>query len=65
MYGRGKKLSKPRTQKESEENKINSIRNPLILKKKKKKEIKTRLVKNKIIRDIRTLFETEEKNERN
>ena len=65
MYGRGKELRKPRTQKESEENKINSIRNPLILKKKKKKEIKTRLVKNKIIRDIRTLFETEEKNERN
>ena len=43
--------------KKSEEDLINSIRNPFILKreKKEKKEIKDR-----IIRDIRTLFEEEE-----
>ena len=35
-YGRGKNLSKPKTQKQSEESKINSIRNPFILKKIKK-----------------------------
>ena len=33
VYSRGKKLSKPKTQ-----NKINSIRNPFILKKKQKKK---------------------------
>ena len=32
VYGRGKKLSKPKTQKLSEENLINSTRNPFILK---------------------------------
>ena len=47
VYEREKKLIKPNTQ-----NKINSIRNPFILKK-KKKEIKYR-----IIRDIWTLFLT-------
>ena len=47
MYEREKKLIKPNTQ-----NKINSIRNTFILKK-KKKEIKYR-----IIRDIWTLFLT-------
>ena len=46
VYGRGKKLSKPKTQ---------NIRNFFILKKKKEKEIKDR-----IIRDIWTLFKTEE-----
>ena len=34
MYGRGKELSKPKTQKQSEENIVKSIRNPFILKKK-------------------------------
>ena len=42
VYARWKKL-KPKAQKQSEENKINSIRNPLILKK-KKKEIKNRII---------------------
>ena len=42
VYGRGKKLIKPKTQ---------NIRNPFILKKKKYKD--------RIIRDIWTLFETE------
>ena len=47
-YGRAQKLSKPKTQ---------NLRNPFILKRKKKK---------KIIRDIWKLFETEEvKKERN
>ena len=55
MYGRGKKLSKPKTQ-----NKTNTIRNPFTLKK-KKKEIIARIIKVKTIRVIWTLFETEEK----
>ena len=46
VYGRGKKLSKPKTQ--------NKIRNPYILQKKKKE------IKDWTIRDIWTLFETEE-----
>ena len=37
VYGRGKKLSEPKTQKQSEENLINSIKNPFILKKEKKR----------------------------
>ena len=63
VYGRGKKLSKPKTQ--------NKIRNPFILKKKKKeteekkrkreirgeKEFNDRLIKDRIIRAISTLFE--------
>ena len=54
MYGRGKKLSKPKTQ-----NKISNIRNPFILKKEKKE------IKNRIIRDVWILFETKkEKKER-
>ena len=40
VYGREKKLGKPKTQKRSEENKINSIRNSFILKKKKRKKRK-------------------------
>ena len=40
MYQRGKKLSKPKTQKQSEENLINRTRNPFILKKEKRKEKK-------------------------
>ena len=47
MYGRGKKLSKT---------KIQNNRNPFILKRKKR-------IKNKIVRDIWTLFETEEEKE--
>ena len=54
MYGKGKKLSKLKTRKQFEEIKINSNRNPFELKKKKKKETKDR-----ITRDIRTLFEEE------
>ena len=59
MYRSGKKLRKPKTQKKSEENKINIIRNPFILKKekKRKKEIKYRIIKDRIIIYIRTLFE--------
>ena len=38
MYGRGKKQSKPKTQKQSAEKIIKHIRNLLILKKRKKKE---------------------------
>ena len=38
MYRIGKKLSKPKTQKESEENKINSIRNCFITKTKEKEK---------------------------
>ena len=45
LYERGKKLSKPKAQ--------NKIRNPFILKKKKKE------IKDRIIRDVWTLFETE------
>ena len=51
-----KKLSKPKTQKQSEENRINSVRNLFILKKKEK----NRLIKDRIIRALLTLFETEE-----
>ena len=47
VYGTGKKLTKPKTQ--------NKIRNPFILKKKWKK------IKGKIIRNIWTIFEKEEK----
>ena len=54
MYGRGKKLSKPKIQ-----NKISNIRNPFILKKEKKE------IKDRIIRDVWTLFERKkEKKER-
>ena len=58
MYGRGKRLGKPKTRKQSEENIINSTGNPFILKK-KKKESKNKIIKDRIIRDIRTLFEEE------
>ena len=47
MYGTGKKLSKPRKQ---------NIKKPFISEKNKK-------IKDRIIRDIRTLFETEQENE--
>ena len=56
MHGRGKKLNRPKTQKQYEENKINIIRNPFILKKRKKEK----LIKDRIIRDIWTPFEEEE-----
>ena len=57
VYGSGKKLSKPKTttKKQSEENIINSITS-LFIQNKENKEIKDR-----IIRDIRTLFEQEDK----
>ena len=51
MYGRGKKLSKPKTQKQSVENIIKSIKYLFILKKENKE------IKDRIVRDIRTLFE--------
>ena len=38
-HGWGRKLSKPKTQKQSQGNKVNSIRNPFILKKIKKNYI--------------------------
>ena len=57
VYGRGKKLSKSKIQKQSEENLINSIGNPFIL----KKETKDILIKGWTIRDIRTLFEKKKK----
>ena len=38
VYGRGKKLNKPKTQKQFKENIINSIRNIFILKHEKKKK---------------------------
>ena len=47
MYGTGKKLSKPRKQ---------NIKKPFISEENKK-------IKDRIIRDIRTLFETEQENE--
>ena len=54
MYGRGKKLSKRKTHKQSEENIINSITNLHILKKEKKE------IKDRIIRHVRILFEQED-----
>ena len=51
MYGRGKKLSKPKTQKQSVENIIKSIKYLFILKKENKE------IKDRIVGDIRTLFE--------
>ena len=50
MYGRGNKLSKPKIQ--------NIIRNPFILKK-TEKEIIDKIIKDRIIRDVWTLFDTE------
>ena len=55
-YGRRKKIRKPKTQRHSGENKINSIRFFFTL----KKEIKYIVIKDKIVRDIRALFEEEE-----
>ena len=57
MYGRRKKLSKPKAQNQSEENKVSSIRNPFILKKGKKQK---QIIEDRIIKDIRTLFEEAE-----
>ena len=54
---RGKKLSKPKRKNQSEENKIDSIRNPFYIKKKNNID---RTIKDWIIRDIRKLFKTEE-----
>ena len=54
MYGRRKKLSKPKAQNQSEENKVSSIRNPFILKKGIKQK---QIIEDRIIKDIRTLFE--------
>ena len=53
MYERGKKLNKPKAQKQSEENIIKSIRNLFKLKKKMKQ---LKIAKDRIIRDIKTLF---------
>ena len=54
MYGRLKKLTKPKAQKQSEENINNSIINIFILKK------ENEAIKGRIIRDIRTLFQQED-----
>ena len=43
VYGRRKKLSKPKTQKQSEENMTNNIRNPFILKQEKKAKKKLKI----------------------
>ena len=51
MYGRGKKQSKPKTQKQSEENIIRSTINIFRIKKENEE------IKDKIISDIGTLFE--------
>ena len=58
VYRRWNKLSKPKAQKQPEENKI---RNPFKLKKKKKKEILDRIIKDRVIADIWTVFEIDEK----
>ena len=55
-----RKLSKSKTQKQFEENIGNIIRNSFILKKQNKKKI----IKGRIIRDIRKPFEEEEKKEK-
>ena len=54
MYGRLKKLTKPKAQKQSEGNINNNIINIFIL----KKENET--IKGRIIRDVRTLFQQED-----
>ena len=54
---RGKKLSKPKRQNQSEENEIDTIRNPFYTKKEKNID---RTIKDWIIRDIRKLLKTEE-----
>ena len=54
MHGRRKKLSKPKTQKQLSENIIKIIRNIFILKK------ETKETKDRIHRDIRTLFKQED-----
>ena len=57
VFRRGKKLSKSKTQ-----NKINRIRNPFILKRKKgKKKVIIRIFNDRIVRDIYTLFEIEKR----
>ena len=56
MYGREKKIYKPKTQKQSEENITKSMINLFIL----KKEKKDRLIKDRIIGDIRTIFEQDD-----
>ena len=43
VYGRRKKLSKPKTQKQSEENMTNNLRNPFILKQEKKAKKKLKI----------------------
>ena len=61
MYETAKELSKPKAKKPSEINVIKSIKNPFILKEKKdKKEIKDKMIKDRIIRYIRTLFEQDD-----
>ena len=61
MCKKKKKLSKRKTKKQSEANLINNIRNPFMLKKIKKiRKFEDRIIKDRIIRDIRMLFEEEE-----
>ena len=54
LYGRGKKPSKPKTQNQSEENIIKSIRNLFKLNK------ENEAIKDRIIRYIRALFEQQD-----
>ena len=54
MYGRRSKSIKPKTQKQSEENLIKSMRNFFKLK------IEKKIIKDRTIRDIKTIFEQEE-----
>ena len=54
MYGGGKKPSKPKTQKQSQENIIKGIKNLFKLKKEKK------AIKDRIIRDTSTIFEQQD-----
>ena len=57
MHRRGKKLSKPKTQKQPEEDKNNRITKK---KKKEKQDIIDRVIIDRIIRDTCTLYGTKE-----
>ena len=54
MSGRERELSKPKTQKQSEESIINSIRNIFILEK------ENNGIKDRIVRDIRRFFDQQD-----
>ena len=54
LYERGKKLSKPKTQKQSEENIIKSVRKPF------KPKNENEEIKDRILRDTRTFLKEED-----